>query len=37
MRPTTSSVLEGHEMSMKYILPRLSRLVRSDDIRLTPG
>jgi nicotinamidase-related amidase len=32
---TTSSVLEGHEMSMKYILPRLSRLVRSDDITLT--
>jgi isochorismate hydrolase len=32
---TASSVAEGHEMSMKYILPRLSRLVRSDDITLT--
>jgi nicotinamidase-related amidase len=32
---TASSVQEGHEMSMKHILPRLSRLVRSDDIRLT--
>ena len=31
---TTSSVLEGHEMSIKHILPRLSRLVRSDDITL---
>jgi nicotinamidase-related amidase len=31
---TTSSVAEGHEMSMKHILPRLARLVLSDDIGL---
>jgi nicotinamidase-related amidase len=31
---TTSSVAEGHEMSMKYILPRLSRLVQSADLAL---
>jgi nicotinamidase-related amidase len=29
---TTSSVAEGHDMSMKHILPRLARLVQSDDI-----
>jgi nicotinamidase-related amidase len=34
---TASSVAEGHDMSMKYILPRLSRLIRSDDITLTRG
>jgi nicotinamidase-related amidase len=32
---TTSSVAEGHEMSMKHILPRLARLVQSDEITLT--
>jgi nicotinamidase-related amidase len=32
---TTSSVAEGHEMSLKHILPRLARLVQSDDIGLT--
>jgi nicotinamidase-related amidase len=32
---TTSSVAEGHEMSMKHILPRLARLVQSGDITLT--
>jgi len=32
---TTSSVAEGHEMSMKHILPRLARLVHSGDITLT--
>jgi nicotinamidase-related amidase len=31
---TASSVGEGHEMSMKHILPRLGRLATSDDIRL---
>ncbi len=31
---TTSSVAEGHAMSMKHILPRLARLVQSDDITL---
>jgi nicotinamidase-related amidase len=31
---TTSSVAEGHAMSMKYILPRLARLVQSDAITL---
>ncbi len=31
---TSSSVAEGHEMSMKHILPRLARLVHSDDIAL---
>ena len=34
---TTSSVAEGHEMSMKHIMPRLARLVRSGDITLTRG
>lgn len=29
---TASSVAEGHDMSMKHILPRLSRLVQSSDI-----
>jgi len=32
---TASSVAEGHEMSMKHILPRLARLVQSGDIVLT--
>jgi nicotinamidase-related amidase len=32
---TTSFVAEGHEMSMKHILPRLARLVQSGDIVLT--
>jgi nicotinamidase-related amidase len=31
---TTSSVAEGHAMSMKHILPRIARLVQSDDITL---
>jgi len=31
---TTSSVAEGHDMSMKHILPRLARLVDSGDIAL---
>ena len=31
---TTSSVAEGHAMSMKHVLPRIARLVRSDDITL---
>jgi nicotinamidase-related amidase len=31
---TTSSVAEGHAMSMKHVLPRLARLVQSDDITL---
>ncbi len=29
---TTSSVPEGHDMSMKHILPRLARVVQSGDI-----
>jgi nicotinamidase-related amidase len=29
---TASSVAEGHEMSMKHILPRLGRLVQSSDL-----
>ena len=32
---TTSSVAEGHEMSMKHILPRLACLVQSHSITLT--
>jgi nicotinamidase-related amidase len=32
---TTSSVIEGHDMSMKHILPRLARLVTSGDISLS--
>ena len=32
---TTSSVAEGHEMSMKHIMPRLGRIVQSSDISLT--
>jgi nicotinamidase-related amidase len=32
---TTSSVIEGHEMSMKHIMPRLGRIVQSSDIALT--
>jgi nicotinamidase-related amidase len=32
---TTSSVAEGHDMSMKHILPRLARLVQSSEIALT--
>ena len=32
---TTSSVAEGHEMSMKHIMPRLGRIVQSSDITLT--
>jgi nicotinamidase-related amidase len=31
---TASSVAEGHEMSMKHILPRIARLVQSADIAL---
>jgi nicotinamidase-related amidase len=31
---TTSSVAEGHEMSMKHIMPRLGRIVQSSDITL---
>jgi nicotinamidase-related amidase len=31
---TASSVPEGHDMSMKHILPRLARLVQSDDVGL---
>jgi nicotinamidase-related amidase len=31
---TTSSVAAGHDMSMKHVLPRLARLVQSDDILL---
>jgi nicotinamidase-related amidase len=31
---TTSSAAEGHAMSMKHVLPRLARLVQSDDITL---
>lgn len=32
---TTSSDAEGHEMSMKHIMPRLARVVQSSDITLT--
>ena len=32
---TTSSVAEGHEMSMKHILPRLGRLVQGGDLTFT--
>ena len=32
---TTSSVAEGHELSMKHIMPRLGRIVQSSDIMLT--
>jgi nicotinamidase-related amidase len=32
---TTSSVSEGHEMSMKHILPRLARLATSGEISLS--
>jgi nicotinamidase-related amidase len=32
---TTSSVAEGHEMSMKHIMPRLGRIIQSGDITLT--
>jgi nicotinamidase-related amidase len=32
---TTSTDAEGHEMSMKHIMPRLSRIVQSSDITLT--
>jgi nicotinamidase-related amidase len=32
---TTSSVAQGHEMSMKHIMPRLGRIVESSDIALT--
>jgi nicotinamidase-related amidase len=32
---TTSSAAEGHEMSMKHIMPRLGRIVQSSDITLT--
>jgi nicotinamidase-related amidase len=31
---TTSSVAEGHAMSMKHVLPRIARLVQSDAISL---
>jgi nicotinamidase-related amidase len=32
---TTSSDAEGHDMSMKHIMPRLGRIVQSSDIMLT--
>jgi nicotinamidase-related amidase len=32
---TTSIDAEGHEMSMKHIMPRISRIVQSSDITLT--
>jgi nicotinamidase-related amidase len=32
---TTSSDAEGHEMSMKHIMPRIGRIVQSSDIALT--
>ena len=32
---TTSSDSEGHDMSMKHIMPRLARVVQSSDITLT--
>jgi isochorismate hydrolase len=32
---TTSSVAEGHDMSMKHILPRLGRLVQGGDLTFT--
>src|ERR1700723_3954757 len=32
---TTSSDAEGHEMSMKHIMPRIGRIVQSSDITLT--
>ena len=32
---TTSTDAEGHEMSLKHIMPRISRLVQSSDIVLT--
>jgi nicotinamidase-related amidase len=32
---TTSTDAEGHEMSMKHIMPRLGRIVQSSDITLT--
>jgi nicotinamidase-related amidase len=32
---TTSNVAEGHEMSMKHIMPRLGRIVQGSDITLT--
>jgi nicotinamidase-related amidase len=32
---TASSVAEGHEMSMKHILPRLARLIQSSDLTLS--
>jgi nicotinamidase-related amidase len=32
---TTSSDAEGHEMSMKHIMPRLGRIVQGNDITLT--
>jgi nicotinamidase-related amidase len=32
---TTSSDAEGHEMSMKHIMPRLGRIVQGSDIALT--
>jgi nicotinamidase-related amidase len=34
---TTSSDAEGHAMSMKHVLPRIARLVQSDDITLKRG
>src|ERR1700689_5235471 len=33
----TSVVVEGHEMSMKHIMPRLGRIVQSSDITFAPG
>ena len=32
---TTSSVAEGHDMSMKHTLPRLGRLVQGGDLTFT--
>jgi nicotinamidase-related amidase len=32
---TTSTDSEGHEMSMKHIMPRIGRIVQSGDITLS--
>jgi nicotinamidase-related amidase len=34
---TTSSDVEGHDMSMKHIMPKLARIVDSGDITFTRG
>jgi nicotinamidase-related amidase len=33
----SSSVAEGHDMSIKHILPRIARLVHSGDIGFSRG